>query len=200
MIWSFVKASIGTINLELSASYALQDMQADMAILEKQLRSVKQERNALAATLRQHGFLGKQSRSNNAFGASGHEQQQESAQADLCRQSAQMSYTEHGGVGNSSDIIQPSGSNVKHQPAQEARSKDARATPSPALTATKASCNTHLREARCLRDTTNVVDTTLASPAGNLSSHPAGHVLQQSDFEAESPTYAGQQGSKAMHA
>lgn len=166
-----------------------------MADLEKQLRSVKQERNALAATLRQHGFLGKQNRSNNAFGASGHEEQQYKAQTDLCRQSAQMRCATDGDLASSGDI-QPSGSNSNHQPAQQARSENIRAAPSPASSETHASYNSHSHEASCLRDTTNVMATTSASPAVK-SSHPAAQVHQRSGFEAGSPMYADQQASQA---
>jgi len=39
----------------------MQDLQAEKEGVEKQLCSMRQERNALAATLRQHGFLGRHS-------------------------------------------------------------------------------------------------------------------------------------------
>ncbi|KAL0031176.1 hypothetical protein WJX77_008113 [Trebouxia sp. C0004] len=44
-----------------SASQQMQGLQAEKEGVEKQSRSMRQERNALAATLRQHGFLGRHS-------------------------------------------------------------------------------------------------------------------------------------------
>jgi hypothetical protein len=49
MTWNFMLALL------------MQDLQAEKEGVEKQLCSMRQERNALAATLRQHGFLGRHS-------------------------------------------------------------------------------------------------------------------------------------------
>ncbi len=51
----------GYSNVEMTASSTLQELQADKEDLERQLRMMRQERNALAVTLRQHGFLGRTS-------------------------------------------------------------------------------------------------------------------------------------------
>lgn len=145
--------------------------------MEKQLRTVKQERNALAATLRQHGFLGKQSRSNCALQASSHEQQQQKAQADLKRQGSQTSCTKYGDLVSNIDVVQASLDSLgSHHDGQAQQANDLRAVPSPELTAAIASHWSHPCEARCLRDTTNTTTSTVASPAAKSSSQSAAHM------------------------
>lgn len=193
-----MRACRRTSDLKHRASGAPQDMQTDIAKLEKQLRTVKQERNALAATLRQHGFLGKQS-SNHAALASGHKQQQvqHRAQADLCRQTTQMTCSKGSDLGKRSDVIQPGGSAGIHQPAQEARSSELEATPSPGSNTANVSCYSHPHEARCLRDTSNVIASTSASPTAKSSAHPAPRGAQMSAPGAGSPMYFNQHANTA---
>ena len=179
----------------------LQEMQSDRDKLEKMLRIVKQERNALAATLRQHGFLGKQSRSNCGLQASSHEQQQQKAQADTKKQGSQISCTKYGDLASNIDVVQASlDSPCSHGQAQEAN--DLRAVPSPELSAANASYSSHPCEARCLRDTTNATTSTVASPAAKSSFQSAAHMHHHWSYRAKlsnSPAHEAQAMQARLH-
>lgn len=71
----------------------VQDLQVEKERVEKQLRTMRQERNALAATLRQHGFLGKHSISSAGAHAAQHiaSPEQDTTQAVRHRQNEEMS-------------------------------------------------------------------------------------------------------------
>lgn len=166
----------------------MQELQGDKNNLEKQLKTIKQERNALAATLRQHGFLGKQSRSSTAVQSSGCEQQQQqNAQADLCRQGAYTGNIKRVAVCESTTRA-TLGSPGSHQQAHEAN--EPRAVPCSGSNAANASHIRHPCEARCLRDTTNATVSTAASPAAKSSSYAVAHMHQvhQSHHEPEMVT------------
>ena len=184
-----------------SIEFALQEMQGDKHNLEKQLRIVKQERNALAVTLRQHGFLGKQTRSDCAVQAATHAQQK--AHTDVRRNSGQDSigFAKYGDSDNSNDVIRPSlGSANSRQQAPEPN--DLKATPSPRLHAANASHVSHPWEARCLKDMTNVGTSTSTSPAAKSSTQQAAQMQQRSGSGAEmaaSPMHAIRQ-AEAMQA
>ena len=139
----------------------MQELQCHKEGLERDLRVVKQERNALALTLRQHGFLGKSGRSGLV---PSHHQQQAHADLRSMQAAAKPDIDEHNNTSNLNPSQSMPKSVIRHQSAPDS-SRHMPLSPAPAR------CAIDLPQRGDLMDVTNTLASTPSSPAARSSTH-----------------------------
>ena len=131
---------------------AMQNMQCDKENLEKQLRTVKQERNAFATALRQHGFLGRPGRNHSAAPVPASYCQNKQEQAGLSE--AGELTDGHAGSSHAADQPLAEASDIS---LPQQRSSATWSVQSNTGGKAGVSRGDHAPETQCLRDLTNAV-------------------------------------------
>ena len=139
-------------------------MQSDKETLEKQLRTVKQERNALATTLRQHGFLGKQGRSSTGVQTSTPDHQPKHILPGICRQAVPAGCLTDNSL---------AASELTMSAANSHRRKQGSVNVSPQQSSQGRQIPADAAEISSFRDVTNLMPSDLATSSANTSAYVA---------------------------
>ena len=168
-------------------------------MLEKQLKTVKQERNALATTLRQHGFLGKQCRSSTAVQPSTPDHQSKHILLGICRQATPADcITEN----------HPAASELTANAADSHRRPHSSINVFPLQSSPQMQVDSDAAETNTLRDVTNVMPSSSTVSSAITSAHVAPHASPIDSIEfigqtcqlAEKQGHISQQPSASSHA